>query len=51
MVIPNTGGWQKWTTLVKTGVALGAGRQSLRLVLDANGSTGVFGNLNFVRVR
>jgi hypothetical protein len=51
MVIPNTGGWQNWTTITKTGVSLNGGPQSLRIVLDSNGPTGVFGNLNYVRVR
>jgi hypothetical protein len=50
MTIPNTGGWQKWTTIVKSGVALQAGRQTLSLVLDANGPTGVFGNINYLRI-
>jgi glucose/arabinose dehydrogenase len=50
MSIPNTGGWQNWTTIVKTGISLPAGRQTLRVVLDANGSSGVFGNLNYLRI-
>jgi hypothetical protein len=50
MTIPNTGGHQTWTTLTKTGVAVAAGRQLLRVVFDATGSTGHFGNLNYLRV-
>ncbi len=34
--IPNTGGWQKWTTVSKT-VSLAAGTQQLRMVFDAGG--------------
>lgn len=49
MTIPNTGGWQSWRTISVAGVALNAGRQRLRVVLDANGSTGVFGNINYLR--
>ena len=49
ILIPNTGGWQSWTT-VSRGVSLQAGRRTLRVVLDANGPTGVFGNLNYLRV-
>ena len=45
ITIPNTGGWQTWTT-VEVPVTLRAGVQVLRLVLDANGPTGVFGNVN-----
>jgi glucose/arabinose dehydrogenase len=47
--IPNTGGWQNWITIPKSGVSLQAGRQTLRFVLDANGPTGIFGNLNYLR--
>lgn len=50
MTIPNTGGHQKWTTIIKSGVSLPAGRQRLRVVFDASGSTGAFGNLNYVRI-
>ena len=48
LIIPNTGGWQIWTTL-NVPVVLPAGVQTLRLVLDANGPTGVFGNINWLR--
>jgi hypothetical protein len=50
MSVPNTGGWQAWTTITRTGVALRAGLQTLRLVLDTNGSTGMTGNFNWMRV-
>ena len=50
IVAPNTGGWQTWTTLRKTGVTLNAGPQAWRLVMDANGSTGAIANFNYVRV-
>jgi glucosylceramidase len=49
-VIPNTNGWQNWTTLSQTGVRLDAGRQTLRVVLDANGPNGTFGNLNYLTI-
>ncbi len=47
IAVPNTGGWQKWTTVTKN-VTLGAGTQVFRVVVDANGPTGVFGNLNYL---
>ena len=50
LTIPNTGGWQAWRTLSKTGVALSAGIQVLRVVIDAAGATGVVGNLNYLQV-
>jgi hypothetical protein len=49
MSIPNTGGWQAWRSLTQANVPLTAGRHRLRLVADANGPTGVFGNVNYIR--
>jgi hypothetical protein len=48
MTIPSTGGYQSWTTISKTGVALSAGQQVWRLVIDSAGS--VVGNINYIRV-
>jgi hypothetical protein len=50
MTIPNTGGHQVWTTLTRTGVTLASGARQVRLVLDATGATGSFGNINYLRV-
>ncbi len=50
LTIPNTGGWQSWTTITKTGVSLSAGQQVWRVVFDTLGPGGVVGNLNWVRV-
>jgi hypothetical protein len=50
LTVPNTGGWQVWTTLKKTGVVLSKGSQAIRLVMDTNGSTGAIGNFNWIRV-
>ena len=49
LTVPNTGGWQAWTTVRKTGVSLAAGPQVWRLVMDSNGVTSV-GNFNWIRV-
>jgi hypothetical protein len=49
LTIPNTGGWQNWTTVRKTGVSLSAGTQVWRFRVTGAGSTGVVGNLNWVR--
>ncbi len=51
MRVPDTGDWQAWTTVSRAGVALAAGRQTLRLVIDAVGSSGWIGNFNWLRVR
>lgn len=50
LTVPNTGSWQTWTTIRKTGVSLTAGAQAIRLVMDANGATNGVGNFNWIRV-
>jgi hypothetical protein len=50
LTVPNTGGWQTWTTIIKTGIVLSAGSQTVRLVMDGNGSTGAVGNFNWIQV-
>ena len=47
--VPDTGGWQTWVTVRKTGLTLSAGQQVWRLVLDSNGQTGFVGNFNYIR--
>jgi hypothetical protein len=49
LAMPNTGGWQTWQTVKKTGIALTAGTHLLRLAMDA-GATGGLGNFNYVKV-
>jgi len=46
MTIPNTGGWQVWRTIRKTGINLGAGLQVMKIVLDADGPISFVGNIN-----
>jgi glucosylceramidase len=43
LTIPNTGGWQSWTTVTTT-VSLNAGQQAARLVFDGPGND-VVGNI------
>jgi len=50
LAVPDTGGWDTWTTLKKTGIPLAAGRQVLRLVMEANGGTGAVGDFDSVRL-
>lgn len=50
MTVPNTGGWQTWTTVRKSAVTLSAGPQVWRLVMDTNGATGAVGNFNYLKV-
>jgi hypothetical protein len=37
MTVPNTGGWQTWSTVTKSGVALAGGSHVYKLVIDAAG--------------
>lgn len=46
LTIPDTGGWQNWTTLRATAALVG-GPQQLRLVFDTAGT--VVGNVNWLR--
>jgi hypothetical protein len=48
--VPNTGGWQSWSSVRRSGVALVAGPQVWRLVMDSNGSTTAVGNFNYITV-
>jgi hypothetical protein len=50
MTVPDTGGWQAWRTITKSGVELEAGRQVWRVVMDARGPSGAVGNINYFRV-
>jgi len=50
LTVPNTGGWQKWTTIRCPAVALSSGPQVWRLVMDTNGSTTAVGNFNYIAV-
>ena len=50
--VPNTGGWQTWQTVTKTGLSLTAGTHAVPLVLDiASVENGGVGNYNWLRVR
>jgi Carbohydrate binding module (family 6)/Right handed beta helix region len=51
IVVPNTGGWQIWTTLSKAGITLNAGPHLVRLVMDSVGASGSVANLNWIAVR
>ncbi len=48
--VPNTGGWQTFVDLKKSGVAVTSGRHVLRLVMDSVGATGAIGNFNYIKI-
>ncbi len=45
LAVPNTGGWQTWTDVTKTGVSLSAGSHVLRIFIDAGGM-----NINWLNI-
>jgi subtilisin family serine protease len=49
LTVPNTGGWQNWQTITRSGIALTAGPHRLRVVVDTVGTSGYLGNLNYLR--
>jgi len=49
LVVPNTGGWQVWQTMRKSGISVAAGRHRIRLVFIAAGTNGI-ANVNFLRI-
>ena len=50
MSVPNTGGWQTWQTVTKTGLSLTAGSHVIRLVFDTGtAENGGVGNYNWFR--
>jgi len=46
ITVSNTGGWDTWVNVRKTGVTLAAGVQVWRVVMDSNGATTAVGNFN-----
>ncbi|NTU82022.1 MAG: carbohydrate-binding protein [Chloroflexales bacterium] len=46
--VPDTGGWDSWQTIRRPGLLLEAGRHTLSLVLDAEGSSGYVGDFNWL---
>ena len=51
IAVADTGGWQVWKTVTKTGVALAAGPQVVRVVMDTVGASGYVANLNWFAIR
>lgn len=51
LTVPDTGGWQAWTTVSKSGIALAAGQQVIRVVMDTNGARGYVANFNWFTIR
>ena len=50
IMVPNTNGWLTWETIRRTGIALNAGPQQMRLVMVTNGPSTATGNFNWIRI-
>ena len=50
IALPDTGGWNTWQTVTKTGVQLPAGLHTLKLVIDSNGPAGTAADVNWINV-
>jgi subtilisin family serine protease len=48
MFVPRTGSQQRYKTIIRRGIALGAGHHVLRLQMDVNGGSGFVGNFNWL---
>jgi hypothetical protein len=48
--VPNTGGWQTWSTVTVRQVPLQSGTHKLRLVFDAYGPAGGIANVNWLEL-
>ena len=51
ITVPNTGGWSTWMTVTKAGIALAAGTQIVKVVMDTIGPSGSVANFNWFAVR
>src|SRR5262249_25313036 len=49
LTVPNTGDWQTWTTITKTGINLTAGQHVVKVSFDSNATSGAVANLNWFR--
>jgi hypothetical protein len=47
LAVPNTGRWQAWTTVTKSGLSLAAGSHVIRVKMDSVGSLGYTGNFDY----
>ena len=51
MQFTNTGGLQKWATVSKNGIAITAGKHTVRFVVDSTGGKPSAGSLNWIQFR
>jgi hypothetical protein len=51
IAVPDTGGWQIWKTVTKSGLVLEAGLHAIRVRLDTAGANGSVANFNWFALR
>ncbi|MDD5687539.1 MAG: carbohydrate-binding protein [Elusimicrobia bacterium] len=49
ITVPNTGSWQNFQTLKKTGISLSAGKHIMKLVMDTVGNEAI-GNFDYINI-
>jgi hypothetical protein len=49
LAFTNTGGYQKWTTLRKSGISLTTGKHTIKFVVESVGNQKYAGNLNWIK--
>ena len=47
--LTNSGGWQTYKTLTKTGIAIASGQHKMRVVFDSSNSSGDIGDINWIK--
>jgi hypothetical protein len=50
LAIPDTGDWQVWTTVGKSGVPLAAGAHQIKLAVDSSPGHDIAGNFNYLNI-
>jgi mannose/cellobiose epimerase-like protein (N-acyl-D-glucosamine 2-epimerase family) len=50
LTVPNTGGWQSWQSVKRSGVALPAGVHLLKLAMDTAAANGSIANFNYFKL-
>lgn len=50
IAVPDTGGWQTWQTIAKTGLQMYSGMHVIRIVFENAASSGAAGNYNWFRL-
>ena len=50
LAFKNTGGWQTWGDVTKAGIAMTAGKHTIRIVIDSVSRAGIGANINWIKI-